>query len=143
MMRRGEWTRGVSGPQYAADRGLNPHTVKKYAAEAWRALTREVTDPRRVTEAISATLASTMQRAASKGDFGGVARVADVWSRVTGARAPERHEVAMVVADYERLPRDGKLTWLRERVAVLQDAIAALEASPVDVDSSPVDAETA
>lgn len=135
-MRRGEWQRGVSGPLYATEHGLTRDAVRSYASEAWRAVCREVTDPRKVTEAISATLSSTIQRASQKGDFAGVARVADVWSRVTGARAPERHEVAMVVADYERMTREGKLTWLRERVAVLNDAIAALESSPIEVEVS-------
>lgn len=130
-MRRGEWERGTSHHLYAAEYGLNMSTARNYASEAWRAFTREVTDPALVTQQIADVLSTSLRKANSKSDFSGVARIADVWSRVTGARAPERHEVSMVVAEYERLDRQGKLSWLNERIQALEEARAELMAPPV------------
>lgn len=118
MMRNGQWTRGVSGPEYATKHALNAKTVSGYADEAWRAVSREVTDPAQVTKVIAASLAARLTNA----DNRDAARLADVWSRVVGARAPERHEVAMVVAEYDRLDMPGKLAWLDERIAALTEA---------------------
>lgn len=132
IMRDGQWVRGKSGPLYAQANGLGAQLVRDYAAEAWRSVCREVTDPKKVTDTIAANLAARLSNADDKD----ASRLADVWSRVVGARAPERHEVAMVVAEFDRLPREGKLAWLDERIAALTEARDALLTAPVEVEGN-------
>lgn len=119
MMRRGEWVPGRSGPQLANEWGLADDSLRHLAAEASRIVAREVTDPDRVKVDVSTVLLRDMHRASEAEEFGDVARLGDVVTRIVGARAPERHEVAVVVAQYEaRGPRE-KATWLREKAAQL------------------------
>ncbi len=83
-------------------------------------------------------LARDIERASQAAEFGDVARIADVWTRIIGARAPERHEHAVVVAQFEALPRDGKLRWIDERIAKLQAArTALLSVVPNEADPEP------
>lgn len=129
LMRRGEWERGVSGPVLAKEWGLADNTVTQLASEASRVVAREVVDPTAVTETVATTLAAGLQQAARRKEFRAMAQLADVWTRVVGARAPERHEHAVVVAQFEALPREGKLRWVRERIEKLQEAERALLAA--------------
>lgn len=129
MMHAGTWERGVSAPELAEEWGLAVATVEGLSAEASRVVAREVTDVELVTETVSATLARTMGKAENAGEFGDVARIADVWTKILGARAPEKHEhkVAVVVATYEKLPIEGKVKWLRERAASMLAEAKRLE----------------
>lgn len=126
LMRRNEWVRGETAPELAEEWGLATNTVEQLASEASRVVAREVTDPSTVTETVALVLSRDVERASKVGEFGNVAKLADVWTRVIGARAPERHEHAVVIAQFEALPREGKLRWIDERIAKLQAARAAL-----------------
>ncbi len=119
MMRRGEWRRGESAPELAGEWSLAVATVEGMAAEASRIVSREVTDPDRVKVDVSTILLRDIERASSAAEFGDVARLGDVVTRIVGARSPERKEVAVSVATYEALPTIKKAAWLRERAAAL------------------------
>ncbi len=98
-------------------------------AELYRVVAREVTDPGKVTETGATTLAINLERASDVGEFKAVASLADVWTRIVGARAPERHEHAHVVAQFEQLPAAAKRARLLEARAKID---AALDALPMD-----------
>lgn len=119
MMRRNEWVRGESAYPLAEEWGLAPNTVTQLASEASRVVAREVTDPQTVTETVAVVLARDIERASAAAEFRSVASIADVWTKITGARAPERHEHAHVVAQFEAMPPKGRASWLRERAAAL------------------------
>ncbi len=129
LMRSGTWVRGESGPVLAKEWGLADNTVTQLASEASRVVAREVVDPQMVTETVATTLAAGLAQASKAREFRAMASLADVWTRVVGARAPERHEHAVVVAQFEALPREGKLRWVRERIEKLQEAERALLAA--------------
>jgi predicted transcriptional regulator len=126
MMRSLAWKRGESNRELAKEWGVSVAAVNDYAAEASRRVRAEVTDVGEVTGTVATVLAGNLERASEAREYGDVAKLADVWTRITGARAPERHEHAVVIAQFEALPRDGKLRWIRERIAKLQAAEAAL-----------------
>lgn len=119
MMSRNEWRRGDSAPVLAEEWGLAVNTVEQLASEASRIVAREVTDPDRVKVDVSAVLMGDLRRASQAADFGNVARIGDVVTRIVGARAPERHEHAVVVAQYEALPPKARAQWLRDRAATM------------------------
>jgi hypothetical protein len=56
-----------------------------------------------------------------------VASLADVVTKIVGARAPERHEHAHVVASYEAMPVQDKAKWLRAKSAELTALADELE----------------
>lgn len=95
MMQRGEWRRGDSAPLLAAEWGLATATVEGLSAEASRIVAREVSDPERVKVDVSTVLLRDIHRASEACEFGDVARLADVVTKIIGARAPEKHEIAM------------------------------------------------
>lgn len=130
LMRRGQWDRGVSGQPLAEAWGLELKTVELHAAEAWRRVCSEADDAAEARPTIAGTLATSLAQAAASREYKAVASLADVWSKVVGARAPERHEHAVVVAQYEALPRAGKAQWLRERAAALIAEADRLEMEP-------------
>ena len=80
----------------------------------------------RVKVDVSAVLMRDIHRASAAADFSSVARIGDVVTKITGGRAPERHEHAVVVAKFEALPREQKIQAIDERIAKLQAARAAL-----------------
>ncbi|WP_146648234.1 hypothetical protein [Labilithrix luteola] len=126
VMRAGEWRRGVSGEMYAAMWGLSLSTVENLSAEAWRRVCAEANDADAARPTIAGTLAVSLTQAADGRAFSDVARLADVYSKVVGARAPERHEHAHVVAQFEQLPPHLKRARLLEVRAKIDAAIAAL-----------------
>ena len=92
-MRSGAGRRGASCPVLAAEWSLAVATVEGMAVEAWRALVREVADPAKVREDVAAVLMRDVHRASDAAEFAAVARLGDVLTRVTGARAPEEHTI--------------------------------------------------
>ncbi len=117
VMRAGMWRRGESSLDLAQEWGVALATVEGYAAEAWRRVCAEADDAEVARPTIAGTLSTALTQAADAREYRAVAALADTWSRVVGARAPERVEHAVVVAQYEALPREGKVAWLRERAA--------------------------
>lgn len=94
MMRAGEWVRGESAGPLAEEWGISESTVRNMSAEAWRRVCAESDDPRKARPDIVANLRVAMERALACGKFGDVAKVADVWTRIIGAREPEKQEIA-------------------------------------------------
>jgi len=127
-MRSGLWVPGESGKILAKDWGLPLTTIEHHAAEAWRRVCAEADDAAKARPTIAGTLATSLSQAAAAHEYKAVASLADVWSKVVGARAPERHEHAVVVAQYEALPPAGKAAWLRERAAAMIAEADRLEA---------------
>lgn len=134
MMRTGEWVRGKSSAPLADEWGMAVSSVEGYAAEAWRRVCAEADDAEQARPTIAGTLAVSLEQAATERQYRAVAALADTWSRVVGARAPERVEHAVVVAQYEALPREGKVAWLRERAERMLAEAARLEGTESETD---------
>jgi hypothetical protein len=127
MMRRLEWDRGVSGPMLAKEWGLEVNTVNHLAAEASRLVMHEVTDPEGLKVEVATVLRENLHRASRASEYKAVASLADVVTKIVGARAPERHEHAHVVASYEAMPVQDKAKWLRAKSAELTALADELE----------------
>lgn len=95
LMRHGAWVRGESDKVLAKDWGLAVSTVQNLTAEAWRRVCAEADSPKEARPNIVGTLLVAMERALAAGKYNDVAKIADVWTRIIGAREPEKHEVAM------------------------------------------------
>ena len=103
--------------------GVSHQTMSLIAVEASRCVRREIarhTDPAEVTELLSQRLARGVAEASDKGDWRSLARLADVWSRIVGARAPERVAVSDDLAGYTRASREEQIAWLDRTIAQLE-----------------------
>ncbi len=127
-MRSLGWIRGTTNRALAKEWGVTVAAVNDYASEAARRVRAEVTDPSEVTGTVATTLAGNLEAASLAGEYRAVASLADVWTRIVGARAPERHEHAVVVAQYEALPPKQRAQWLRDRAATMLAEAARLDA---------------
>ena len=126
MMRMGEWNRGKSGIDFAAKHGISESRVKQLAAEAWRRVSKEADSPDEMRPEISGILRTNLAKADRVSNFRAIASLAETWSKIIGARAPERHEHAVVVAQFDALTQEGKIKWIEDRIAKLQEAKQAL-----------------
>lgn len=127
LMRTLAWRRGVSNRELATRWGVSIDAVNDYATTASHVVRSEVTNPEEVSHTVATTLAENLRRASDAAEYGDVAKIADVWTRIVGARAPEKREVAVVVASYEALPTPQRAVWLRERAQKLIDEADRLE----------------
>ena len=134
MMRSLTWVRGKSNHELADAWGIPLGTVNGLAAVASRVVRAEVRDP----DAVTDTVCVRLDRVVRTGEDKDAVRAADVWSRITGARAPERveHGVApMSPEGFDALPLEGKIAWLDDRIGALQELRSQLlEDSSVTVD---------
>lgn len=128
IMQRGEWVRGVTAGELGREWGIPKSTVENDASDAWRIVVREAKDVDAVTDSITTALSRTLAKAEAEGEHSTVAKVADVWSRIVGARAPERHEHAVVVAQFNALSSDEKIRQIEHTIGELQAAVKALRA---------------
>ena len=87
-----------------------------------------VTDRNEVQQAAASMLQKAAVRAWEQDDMGNVVKAADVWTKVVGARAPERHEHAHVVSTYEAMTPKARSAWLREKAAKLLAEAERLDA---------------
>lgn len=126
-MRMGLWTPGKSGPMYAKKWKIPLTRVEHYSAEAWRRLRSMVSDTEDLQPEVSAILFEALQRARTLYKFDSIAKLADVLSKVSGARAAEKHEYAHVVAQYDALDNKGKVEYFRNVIREAEEAIAAIE----------------
>lgn len=124
-MREGEWQKGKI-KEYAERWGVGAATVSKYAAEAWRRVCHEADNPEKMRPEIAGILRYNLHRAHNNGNYRAVCQLADVYTKVIGARAPDRHEHSVVVAQFDSMTKDGKLKWIEERLAKLQESKKAL-----------------
>lgn len=128
----GVWTPEAT-EAFAVEQGVQSGTVREWSAEAMRML--------RVGADVEAYRAINLRRldetyGEAKGDpKAKVAAVAEQ-NRMLGLHAPLRHEHAVVVAQYEQMPRANKAQWLREKAAALIAEADRLES--VDADVSPM-----
>lgn len=132
VMRVGQWRRGISGQEYADKWGLELGRVNQLAAEAWRRVCAEADDPEEMRPEIAGILRQNLMRADTVANFRAVASLAETYTKVIGARAPERHEHAVIVAQFETLNTQGKIAWLEERIKKLEEAKRALLESSND-----------
>lgn len=128
-MRAGLWIRGESAPAFAEEWGIAVATVEGYSAEAWRRICAEADDAEQARPTIAGTLAVALEQSAGARNHKATAMLADTWSRVVGARAAERHEHSVIVAQFEALPPAGKASWLRERAARMLAEADRIESS--------------
>lgn len=94
LMRELKWQRGKTYRELAAQWGLHEDTVSKDSAEASRRVSAAVMDPESVNACIGSALERAIQAAFEEGDTAAIAKLADVWAKVSGSGAPERHIVA-------------------------------------------------
>lgn len=93
LMRRLVWQRGKTNRQLAKEWGLSVDAVNDYASHASRIVRAEVVDPDAVQETVCVALSTVMRDALEDGDRKHAISAADTWSRIAGARAPERQNV--------------------------------------------------
>lgn len=112
VMRRLEWRRGESGPEYAEKWGLSEDRVRHLAAEAWRRVKAEVMDHDSVSATVGVAIERVMREALAETkapaliargehvfqESPNVARkvvleAARVWSEISGAKAPSKSEL--------------------------------------------------
>lgn len=132
-MRAGLWIRGETASELATEWGLAVATVEGYSAEAWRRICADANDAEHARPTIAGTLAVALEQSAGARNHKATAMLADTWSRVVGARAAERHEHSVIVAQFEALPPAGKAAWLRERAARMLDEAERLD--PLELDA--------
>jgi len=122
IMRRGLWRPGESHKPLCVEWGISSSRIFQMTAEAWRRVCYEANDPAAMRPEIAGILRQNMARADAQQKYQAVAKLADTWTKVIGARAPVKHEHAHVVAQFEQLDTRGKLAWIEERIAKLEEA---------------------
>lgn len=98
LMRSLSWRRGVTNRELASKWNVSLDAVNDYAATASHVVRSEVTNPEEVSGTVATTLAENLRRASDAAEFGDVAKIADVWTRIVGARAPEKVEHTVYAA---------------------------------------------
>ena len=126
LMSSGQWVRGVTAGELATKWEIPLSTVENSSAEAWRTWKRLSNDADKVRPEVAAILHERLQYSNARRNVREVVAIADVYTRVVGARAAERHEHAVVIAQFDSLPFEGKLRWIDERIEKLKDARATL-----------------
>lgn len=96
IMASGQWVRGKTVRVLAAEWGISLQAARDISAEASRRDAARVTDKEVVRGEACASLRNSLHGAEDDRKWSDVARVADIWTRVVGAREPERVTVASV-----------------------------------------------
>ena len=115
MMRGLAWERGHTATVLAAEWGLTTERVEQLAAEAWRRVSAGVSDPEALRDDIAVHLKGRLAEARYAKD---AATLADVLTRIQGARAPEKHEHTH---RFEGMPPEAMLARVDEAIAKLQE----------------------
>ena len=122
LMRTLAWRRGVSNRELATRWGVSIDAVNDYATTASHVVRSEVCNPEEVSHTVATTLAENLRRASDAAEYGDVAKIADVWTRIVGARAPEKIEHT----HYAAMQGPQMLEALDAQIAKLQQARAML-----------------
>lgn len=122
LMRSGKWVRRKTPERLAKEWEVSPVTVAGYSSEASRRVAWENTDRETVKNTCSNALALNIDRATKDRKYGDVAKIADVWTKVTGAREPEKHEHLHAIERFEQMSPRSKIMWLNERIQQMQNA---------------------
>ena len=93
MMIGCKWETGRSSKKLADQWGMSKGSVENEAAEASRRVRSVVMDVDLVTAKIGSALTAALDQACRTKNLHAVAKLADIWAKVSGAGAPERHEV--------------------------------------------------
>lgn len=96
------------------------------AAEAWRRVCQEANDPEMMRPEIAGILRRNLALADTTANFRAIAQLADTWTKIIGARAPSRHEHAVVIAQFDALDERGKIERIDQVIEKLQEAKRAL-----------------
>lgn len=98
MMENLSWERGKSARRLAKEWGLSEKTIQGYSAEASRRVVADAEDARRD---ITAGCRKLFRDSVNAMDARGARAVGELWATVSGAKAPERHQVTTVEASPE------------------------------------------
>lgn len=128
IMSAGLWVPGKGALALAKKWGIPTSTVRNYSAEAWRRLCAASDEADKLRPELAGMLYVAAQRAFDANRFDSLAKCADTLSKITGARAAERHEHAVAIAQFDALDRNGKIEYFRESLKEIEAAIALLEA---------------
>ena len=139
IMTAGQWRTGVSHAELAEKYKCSPETVKHWSSQASQLIRLSMGDGEEVRARLAAMLESFASTAMARE---GVTMAGDTYPNpdvkaATGAVKTlaellglmvQKHEHAVVVAQYEQLPRAGKAQWLREKATALLAEADRLEA---------------
>lgn len=128
LMRRAQWERGRSNRLLAKQWGCSIDAVNDYAAEAGRRVRADLTDREEVQITVCAALSTVVREGLRDGDRSSVVRAGDVWSRIVGARAPEKHEHSFA-DDFDAMSASDKSAWLRAKAAEMIAEADAIDAA--------------
>lgn len=120
MMAAGQWVTGQSHMALSKKWGAELEAVKHAAQRAGQALRVLMhTDKEELRARNAAHLEGLAADAHAAGEFRAAVSARDSIAKLLGLNAPEKHEHAVVVAQYEQLPRAGKAQWLRDKATAL------------------------
>jgi hypothetical protein len=101
MMRNMVWVRGRTGKELAKTWGLSEGTVSQYAAEAWRIVKAEVESPETLRAELGVAMGAALRMAHGQQNPTAMAKVADVFAKISGAHAVQKSEVVISEATPE------------------------------------------
>lgn len=146
LMTTGQWATGKSHALVAEEFNVSVRTVETWASTASRAIRVALGDGEEIRGRLAVLLESYAHTAMSRegrtmaGDpypnpdvkaaTGAVKTLAELLGLIT-----QKHEHAVVVAQYEQLPRAGKAHWLRDKAAALLAEADRLEGVGVDANA--------
>ena len=120
------WEKGKSSKVYAKKWGVTEQRVWELSAEAWRRVCAASDDADEVRPKLAGGLYAIFETARERGQFDPAIKAADVLSKITGARAAEKHEWANIEAHYDSLDHAGKIQYFRNVIKDAEEAIASL-----------------
>lgn len=91
MMRSARWVRGKTAKVLAAEWGMAVNSVEDISSEAWRRLKTECANVDDIKPRIILAVDRALDAAEREGPVA-VAKVADVYAKIVGANAPQKHE---------------------------------------------------
>jgi len=128
LMASGRWVGGRSHQELAERWGVALSEVQHVAQRAGQALRVLMLVDREDLRARNAAHLETLAVDAHQaGEFGDAVRARAEMGKLLGLNAPEKHEHAVVVAQYEQLAPPQQAAWLRERAARLLAEAERLE----------------
>lgn len=143
LMTTGAWLTGKSHTLVAEEYGVSVRTVETWASTASRAIRVAMGDGEEIRGRLAVLLETYAKSAMDRQGYtmageaypnpdvkaatGAVKTLAELLGLIT-----QKHEHAVVVAQYEQLPRAGKAQWLRDKASALLAEADRLEGVEVD-----------
>lgn len=143
LMLDDKWITGVTNVEIAEREGVQPGTVDEWASDAARLIrigpdvdlyrARNLRRLDRAWETAMSRQGYTMAGEAYENpDVKAATGAVAEQNKMLGLHAPQKHEVAMVVAQYEQMAPEARVSWLREKAAALLAEAERLESSQLD-----------